>query len=351
MARFKTLANELGEKFKSSKEMNLTHDFISPFDGGGTFELIFLEEILKEVCDTFNRRLKIYQPIVDSVAYRVSNELLTDSGLDILLPVKDSLRQFEINVKSCLECLKALLDNEEDMLGLLLAEQRAVKDKGEEIKFERHEIVELLVEEYARQLNNILHETSYLLQKIQSKQEMIAISLDANRNRMIRMNIYLSIVSLGCATSTTVAGYYGMNLINGMEDSPSAFVNVVLITSVLGIVIGTSCVSYISGGGMKRRTLKRLEDIENITGAMSDMNALDYLLKQLIQKRDLHLDREDFRASLRSYQGTNALTDAEYDLLFEILDTSKDGKLYIGDFRADSSSPLTELDPKVRKSS
>jgi magnesium transporter len=88
------------------------------------------------------------------------------------------------------------LDDEEDMLGLLLAEQRAVKDRGEEIKFERNESVELLVEEYARQLNNIFYETSYLLQKIQSKQEMIAISLDANRNRMIRMNIYLSIVTM-----------------------------------------------------------------------------------------------------------------------------------------------------------
>ena len=350
MTFFKALADELGNKFKTSQQWDFTHDFGSSKDGGGTFELTFLEEILKEVCDTFNRRLRIYQPIVDSVANRVSNELLTDAGLDVLLPVKDSLRQFEMHVKSCLECLKALLDDEEDMLGLLLAEQRAVKDRGEEIKFERHESVELLVEEYARQLNNILYETSYLLQKIQSKQEMIAISLDANRNRMIRMNIYLSIVTMGCATSTTVAGYYGMNLINGMEESPSAFVNVVMLTSVLGVVIGTSCVSYISGGGMKRRTLKRLEDSKNITGALSDMNALDYLLKQLIQKRGLHLNREDFKARMQSYQGTNALTQAEYDLLFDILDTSKDGKLYIGDFRADTSS-FIELDPNFRKSS
>jgi len=64
---------------------------------------------------------------------------------------------------------------------------------NETLPMESHQDVELLLEEYARQLNSILLEIDFLLQRVQSKQDLVALSLDAFRNRMIRMNLYLSI--------------------------------------------------------------------------------------------------------------------------------------------------------------
>jgi hypothetical protein len=57
-------------------------------------------------------------------------------------------------------------------------------------------------QEYGRQLNSILLEIDYLLQRVQSKQDILALSMDAYRNRMIRMNLYLSVagISIGFGT-------------------------------------------------------------------------------------------------------------------------------------------------------
>ena len=249
---------------------------------GEPFELVFIEEILRDTCDTFNRRLRLYEPIVDTLLTRVHNEVFSDSGVQHLVPIKDSLQEFELNVKNCLECLTHLLDNDEDMLGLLLTEQHFASARGEDLHPRLHERVELLFEEYARQLNNIIHEIHFLLKRIQSKQELVAISLDSYRNRMIRMNVMLAVAGVGLATSTTVAGYFGMNLISGFEESPTAFATTVVSTSAVTLAIFAGCSSYLSGARMKQRAIERIEEIETITGALSDMQSVSMSVRSCI---------------------------------------------------------------------
>ena len=241
---------------------------------GEPFELVFVEEILRDTCDTFNRRLRLYEPIVETFMSRTANEVFSDSGVQKLVPIKDSLQEFDLNVKQALECITHLLDNDEDMLGLLLTEREKARQTGEDIHHRLHESVELLLEEYARQLSNILHEIHYLLRRVQSKQELVALSLDAYRNRMIRMNVYISILTLGLASGTTVAGFYGMNLINGLESSPVAFNNVVMSTSLVAVTSFLGCASYLSGSNMRKRAAERLDEIETINGALSDMSSV-----------------------------------------------------------------------------
>ena len=110
-----------------------------------------------------------------------------------------------MNCKGALNCITDLLSNDEDMISLLLTEKANAKAKNEVLPVESHEKVELLLEEYARQLKTVLLEIGYLLQRVQSKQDMMALQLDAYRNRMIRMNLYLSMgaISMGFGTYTT----------------------------------------------------------------------------------------------------------------------------------------------------
>jgi len=170
-------------------------------------ELVFLEDVLRETCDAFDRRIRIYEPIVDSFVDKVANEVFSDAGVHQLVPIKDSLQSFEIHVKQSLECLTTLLNNDDDMLRLLLTEQRQADARGETVSPERHEDVELLLEEYARQLNNILFEIHYLLQRLQSKQEFASLALAGYRNRLIRMNLYLALIGLSLGVRTIVAGF------------------------------------------------------------------------------------------------------------------------------------------------
>jgi len=295
-------------------------------------ELIFLEDVLRETCDAFDRRVAVYEPIVDSFVDKVSNEVFSDAGVHQLVPIKDSLQSFEIHVKQSLECLTTLLNSDEDMLELLLSEQREAEARGQEVSPERHEDVELLFEEYARQLNNILFEIHYLLQRLQSKQEFASLALAGYRNRLIRMNLYLALVGLGLGIGTTVAGFFGMNLISGFEESPVAFGNVVMLTSVTGISVAAICSSYVSGRTMQNRAKQRLDEIDVLTGALSDMPALDFTVKRLLE-RDTPTTKEEFRLKLKQARLSRKITEKEVDLLFDALDFNKDGVLFRDDFQ------------------
>jgi len=260
--------------------------------------------------------------------------LLFESSVQRLVPIEDSSQQFETRVGSSLFCVTELLTNDEEMLGLLLTEGKKAQGKGEFLEKSLYENAELLLEEYARQLKNVQHEVQYLLRKVQSKQEMVAISLDAYRNKMIRMSLTVSIASLGFATSTTVAGMYGMNLINGLENSPSAFANVVMTTSAAGAVIMAGCMAYISGSNMRRQTLRKVEEIETIDRALTNnMSALDYTIKQILENKKA-MDKNEFRKSITDCQRSASITEKEVDFLFGIFDKTKDGLVHIDDFQS-----------------
>ena len=76
----------------------------------------------------------------------------------------------EMNVKGAIRCITDLLDSDEDMMNLLLTEKAMAESQNKVLPIESHENVELLLEEYGRQLNSILLEIAYLLQRVQSKQ-------------------------------------------------------------------------------------------------------------------------------------------------------------------------------------
>ena len=58
------------------------------------FEIDMVEQIVREVCTMYSRRIRLYEPIVNSLMDRVMNEAFSSSGLHKLVPVKDSLQHF-----------------------------------------------------------------------------------------------------------------------------------------------------------------------------------------------------------------------------------------------------------------
>ncbi|OEU06885.1 hypothetical protein FRACYDRAFT_252515 [Fragilariopsis cylindrus CCMP1102] len=265
-----------------------------------------------------------------------------------------------------------------------LGERYEANQRNEILDINRHESVELLLEEYSRQLSNILAETIYLLKKVQNKQELVAISLDSYRNRIIRMNLYLSIAGISIAYMTTIAGFYGMNIINGHETSvnPYMFTYIVSGTTMSGFLLGIGCYTYIGGnnGASHTRYKERLHEIEIIDGALNKMGALDYTMKYLATMEDNNdnsnsnnstsdtssdtssdtpsqMTRDEFKRKLYESQGllfdidnyndmgddmntdnTEFINDKEVDLLFNSLDVTNDGYLNSNDFSNNSNS-------------
>jgi len=294
-------------------------------------ELVFLEAVLRDTVDTYNRRIRIFEPIVDDFLDRASNEVFSDAGVYQLVPLKDSLQSFELQVKQSLECLTSLLNDDDLMLNLLLIEQAEARQKAEQVDFARHEHVELMLSVYSRQIHNLLQEIQYLLGRLQSKQEFIALALAGYRNRLVRMNVNLGIVGVSTGVTTATTGLFGMNLINGFEQSQYAFVMVTSGSATVAVMVAHAYFSFIRGQNMQQRAQERLAEIETFVSALSDMGALDYTLKRLMNGTG-RMNKDTFKKLLVDARSSKQASDEEIDLLFRVLDTNKDNELTWRDF-------------------
>jgi magnesium transporter len=305
-----------------------------------------MEEALRDTVNAFNRRTRLFEPIVDNFLDKVSNEVFSDSGVHLLVPVKDSLQSFEMQVKQSLETLTDLLNNRDRMMLLLLTDQAHSQLIGIDMPDDHLEDVELLLDEYARQLNNTLMEISMLLQRVQSKQEFVTLALSSYRNRMIRMNVMIGIAGLSMGMGTFVSGYFGMNMLNGFEQTPGAFYNIVMGTSLAGMVVAVSSLNYLSGRTMQRRAAFRLGELETLSGALSDMCALDYTLKAALEEYGAKpMNKQEFALELKKARSSRIVSEREVDLLFDIFDIVKDGQIGSDDFAVPDQF---HLPPKVK---
>jgi magnesium transporter len=321
-------AKELAEAYGAKKLSRFTGETADEPN-----ELVFLEMVLRDTVDSFNRRLRLLEPIVDKFLGKVADEIYSDTGVHQIVPLKDCLQSCEIQVKSCLDCLTQLLNDDEEMLSLLLAEQAEALQTGQQVAFSRHEHVELLIGVYARQISNISMEINFLLGRLQSKQEFVTLALAGYRNRMVRMNVHVGIAGLSLAFCTTVAGFFGMNLMNGMETSHTAFLSVIALSGITSGAIGASSLNYLSGRKMRERAEQRLDEIDTLNNALSDLSALDYVVKVVEDGYDL--DKEQFRRVYTTARQVKNVTHKEVDMLFEAFDTVKDGCLRPSDFKGE----------------
>jgi len=284
---------------------------------------------------------------VDSFLDKVDNNDVTspDAGVHQLVPLKDALQSFEIQVKQSLECLEDLLNDDSEMLALLLTEQKAADEAGGEVAFSRHEHVEILLGVYARQISNIQMEINYVLQRLQSKQEFVALALSGYRNRMISMNVHLAIAGLGIGLSTAVAGFFGMNLVSGLEESPTAFNFTLLCSCFSSFAVSLGCLNLLSGRTMREQARQRLNEMETLTRALSDIPVVDHIIESTVE-RGKPLDKKRFAVLLKSgrQNAGSGTGSGEVDLLFEVFDRVKDGNITELDF-----GQQQEADAKLAK--
>ena len=236
------------------------------------FEIIFFEEILREVNDVWDRRLRIYERLVDSLLADSVSSTEFESEVKRIAPIKDSLKAFDISIQEAIQALKELLDSDDKMLGLLLTEQEAARKRMEIIDPKLHSAVEIVLEHYIRQLNHLSQQTNYLLMRIQSKVELVELSIDAYRNRLIQMNVNLGIAAVALASGTTIAGFFGMNVINGLEHSTSAFSVIMVGSLVVGSGIGVGCARYLSKSHSTAQARKYFSEMETMNRVLQDID-------------------------------------------------------------------------------
>ena len=176
------------------------------------FEHIVLESALECVTVKFRRHLQIIKPALEMLLQEVEQNPET-GGLRRLLAVKKSLAEFELKVESVMKVLRHLLAEDETMLSLYLT--RNVKEQGSQ------EEVELLLNSYTADLDDIDTEVKILIDIIEDTDQFISAHMDSVRNEVIKMTLFTEVGGVVMGFGAVVSGIFGMNLDNNMDHSSS----------------------------------------------------------------------------------------------------------------------------------
>eukprot|EP01133_Synstelium_polycarpum_P004390 gene4390-5137_t len=134
--------------------------------------------------------------------------------------VLEAILVFIVTVEEITDALNKVLQSDEDMALMYLSFRNVT---GTTRKKNQHEELEILLENYMRQLEQISNEISQLKETVTSTEEFVNFQLDTARNKMMRMTLMLSLVTISTGMGSMVTGIFGMNLLNGLELHPNSF--------------------------------------------------------------------------------------------------------------------------------
>ncbi|KAL9625654.1 MAG: hypothetical protein Q9160_000368 [Pyrenula sp. 1 TL-2023] len=203
--------------------------------GGSTYlpyEFRALEAVLISVTQGLESEFEgVREPVV-----RVLRELEEDIDRDKLrhlLIHSKKMSSFEQKARLVRDAITDLLDADDDLAAMYLTEQSAGKERAED----DHQEVEMLLESYYRICEEIVEISGNLISNIRNTEEVVKAILDANRNSLMLLDLKFTIGTLGLGTGTLIAGLYGMNLKNFIEESDVAFSGVTVVCFGLSAIV------------------------------------------------------------------------------------------------------------------
>lgn len=214
------------------------------------FELRALEVCLEAICSCMNRLASDLEaaayPALDALTARVSSH-----NLERVRRIKSRLTRLTTRVETIREVLEKFLDDDEDMhdMNLTAKEQSQAEalmqppsssssssssshsstDSDDEEEIQE---VEMLLEAYFMHIDNTYNRLQTLNEYIDDTEDLVNLKLDQHRNQLIGIDLILTAFTTSLAMVTAVAGYFGMNLSNGVEEREGVFMYVCVATSV-----------------------------------------------------------------------------------------------------------------------
>jgi len=136
--------------------------------------------------------------------------MLTTTVLEDMRIDKQKLSHFISRACKVHDVITHLLEDDEDMANLYLTEKHrspwVIRDSLD------HEEAEMILESYLQIMDDLTTKAKLLDHEIDDTEDLVSIHLDTLRNRLIMMQMLLSVIGLGVALGSLVAGMFGMNL-------------------------------------------------------------------------------------------------------------------------------------------
>ncbi|KTW27427.1 hypothetical protein T552_02405 [Pneumocystis carinii B80] len=202
--------------------------------GGLPYEFRALEAILISVSTALDEEMKFLNSLVKDVLLRLEEDV-NHQHIKNLLTYSKKVTVFEQKVTLIRNTLNEILDQDEDLAAMYLTE----KYQGKTRPLDQHDEIELLLESYLKQTDEIVQSVNNLVSNIKNTEEIVNIILDTNRNALMQMELKISVLTLATSSGAIVTGLLGMNLKNFMEHWSYAFPMISSLALAVATIVGT----------------------------------------------------------------------------------------------------------------
>ncbi|XP_057831663.1 mitochondrial inner membrane magnesium transporter mrs2 isoform X3 [Cryptomeria japonica] len=251
--------------------------------------------------------------------------------LQRLLPLKRVLTEVEHDISDTHEALEQVLESDDALMDLCLecldsptssgtGSQHFTEQDQDRDKLRRAAADIMLT--YQRQVDDAGGVVEELRKGIESAQEVWELTLDTTRNKIIRTNLFISMASLSLTSATVPAGFFGMNLVSGLESAPSVFYIIVGATSASSIFVGLGLLFVFR----KFLDNRRAQDLAALQDLLSHIDDIDDIFQVLASKGAV-VSQEDFKKFIRIHPSTKSMQEREIDLMFRMFDSNHNGQL------------------------
>ncbi|ORY77983.1 hypothetical protein BCR35DRAFT_332369 [Leucosporidium creatinivorum] len=175
---------------------------------GLPYEFRALESCLISVTTALETELVNVRALVLDLLQELESHIVRDK-LRLLLQYSRKLAVFQKRATLVQECLEEVLENDDDLAAMYLTEKITLQHPRSS---DDHEEVELLLESFSKQTEEIVSEVETLSANVRSTEDIIELILDANRNSLLGLDLKVSIATLGLTSGALIAGLFGMNV-------------------------------------------------------------------------------------------------------------------------------------------
>lgn len=219
------------------------------------YEFRALEAVLISVTSGLEAEFALVRDPVTHILRELEEDIDREKLRHLLIHSK-KLGTFEQKARLVRDAIDDLLNADDDLAAMYLTEKKQALDstsssttaspnqskssnnpppapRGED----DHQEIEMLLESYHKICDEIVEISGNLISNIRNTEEVVKAILDANRNQLMLLEIKFSIGTLGLAGGTLIAGLYGMNLNNFIEETEWGFGSVSVICFGLSAII------------------------------------------------------------------------------------------------------------------
>ncbi|GLJ30598.1 hypothetical protein SUGI_0605860 [Cryptomeria japonica] len=294
------------------------------------FHFRMIECVLEETCNFFHQKVERLKIVVEKILEDLTIDV-NMGGLQRLLPLKRVLTEVEHDISDTHEALEQVLESDDALMDLCLecldsptssgtGSQHFTEQDQDRDKLRRAAADIMLT--YQRQVDDAGGVVEELRKGIESAQEVWELTLDTTRNKIIRTNLFISMASLSLTSATVPAGFFGMNLVSGLESAPSVFYIIVGATSASSIFVGLGLLFVFR----KFLDNRRAQDLAALQDLLSHIDDIDDIFQVLASKGAV-VSQEDFKKFIRIHPSTKSMQEREIDLMFRMFDSNHNGQL------------------------